>query len=311
MSERSRIRSLAAIFAGVNGAGVRTSIGDDAAVLMPPPGELVVTVDEQVEGTHFRREWLALEDVGYRSTIAAASDVAAMGAAPWVILAALVLPATMSDAEVDKLARGQRAASLELGAPIVGGNLARGPALTIATTVLGVLGPDEHAVTRSGAAPGDGLWLAGMVGLAAAGVRALLADVPADAEALFAWRRPRALVAEGRRMRGIAHAAVDISDGLAGDAAHLARASGVKAVFDGAAVDALASHPAIARAAATLGVPKRDIVLAGGEDYALLCASPGAIAGFVRIGECAVGEGVVVRDGGVDVAVERGFDHFE
>ncbi len=309
MSEATRIEALRALFAGQGGAGapgVRVGIGDDAAVLTPPPGELVLTVDEQVEGTHFRREWLSLADLGYRATMTAASDVAAMAAVPWVLVSALVLPESITDAELDELAGGQRDAARELGASVVGGNLARGAALSIATTALGVA---ASPVRRSGAVAGDGIWLAGGVGLAGAAWRALLAGVDAPPSVLSAWRRPRALVAEGRRMHGVAHAAVDLSDGLARDASHLAAASGVRVVLDGRAIDALVT-PDLARAAGALGVAARALVLGGGEDYAILCASPVPIDGFVRIGECATGEGVVVRDEGRDVAIDAGFDHF-
>ena len=298
MSEATRIEALRALFAGQGGAsapGVRVGIGDDAAVLTPPPGELVLTVDEQVEGTHFRREWLSLADLGYRATMTAASDVAAMAAVPWVLVSALVLPESITDAELDELAGGQRDAARELGASVVGGNLARGAALSIATP--------------SGAVAGDGIWLADGVGLAGAAWRALLAGVDAPPSVLSAWRRPRALVAEGRRMHGVAHAAVDLSDGLARDASHLAAASGVRVVLDGGAIDALVT-PDLARVADALGVAARALVLGGGEDYAILCASPVPIDGFVRIGECATGEGVVVRDEGRDVAIDAGFDHF-
>lgn len=306
MSEATRIEALRALFADRTASGVRVGIGDDAAVLTPPPGEIVLTIDEQVEGTHFRREWLSLADVGYRATMAAASDVAAMAAVPWVLVAALVLPESMTDAELAELAGGQRDAAREIGASIVGGNLARGNALSIATTALGVA---ASPVQRSGATAGDGIWLAGGVGLAGAAWRSLVAHLEAPPSALAAWRRPRALVVEGRRMHGVAHAAVDLSDGLARDASHLAAASGVQVVLDGAALDALVT-PDLARAASALGTSARALVLGGGEDYALLCASPTAIEGFVRIGECASGEGVVVREGGHDVVVDAGFDHF-
>src|SRR5580698_2435153 len=148
--------------------GVRTGIGDDAAVLDSPGGRISWTLDEQVEGVHFRRDLLAWRDVGWRSFMAAASDVAAMGAVAWCALAALVLPDDVDDAALAEIVRGQREAAEEAGAPVVGGNLARGPALSIATTLLGTC---ERAIERGGARPGDGVWLAGRVGLAAAGLR--------------------------------------------------------------------------------------------------------------------------------------------
>ena len=106
------------------------------------------TVDAQVEGTHFRRDLCSWEDVGWRSFMAAASDVAAMGGAPWCALSSLVLAPEVDDADLDALARGQRAAADAAGAPIVGGNLSRGATSSVTTTVLGT---SHRAITRSGA----------------------------------------------------------------------------------------------------------------------------------------------------------------
>ncbi len=143
---------------------MRVGIGDDAAVL--DPGGLVWTVDVQVDGTHFRPEWASWEDIGWRSFMAAASDLAAMGAEPIAALSSLVLAPAIDDQALDAIARGQAAASLAAGAPVVGGNLARGTETSITTTLLGRA---AQPVLRSGAQPGDGVYLAGPVGLAAAG----------------------------------------------------------------------------------------------------------------------------------------------
>lgn len=280
--------------------GVRVGIGDDAAVLEPG---LVWTIDEQVEGVHFRRDLLSLEDIGWRSLMSAASDVCAMGAEPWCALAALVLPKTFADDDLEKLARGQAEAGRVLGAPIAGGNLSRGDAISIATTVLGKLGADP-AILRTGAQPNDGLWLAGNVGLAAAGFRALDAKVEA-AEAVAAWRRPLARVAAGQAMHGKAHAAIDVSDGLALDLSRMA--SGVAMVIDAAAI----VTPELAAAAALLGLDPIDLALGGGEDYAIVCTSPEPIAGFRCIGEITRGEGLHLRqDGGMRPIEPHGWDHF-
>jgi thiamine-monophosphate kinase len=304
VSERSRIERLTQVFRAA-GRGIELGIGDDAAVLAPPSdAKLIWTVDDQVEGTHFRRELLSLEDLGYRATMAAASDVAAMGGVPWCILAALVLPVALRDDELDELTRGQKLASDELGAPMVGGNLARGPTLTVTTTVLGAaVGP----VTRMGAKAGDGLWVAGALGLAAAGFRGLDRGEPVPDAALSAWRRPRALVAEGQAMSGVAHAAVDVSDGLAQDAGHLA--GGLKLLLHADALLATAS-PALLVAAKAIDAEPLDLILAGGEDYALVCASEYPIVGYTRIGEFAEGEGIWLRDGARETRVTGGFDHF-
>jgi thiamine-monophosphate kinase len=316
MDERARIARLAAIFGAPAAPGVRVGIGDDAAVLdlahavhaPAPPDSLVWTIDEQVEGTHFRIDLASFEDIGWRSFMAAASDLAAMGAAPWCALGALVLPATLSDEAFDGILRGQRAAANAVGAPIVGGNLARGPVLSLATTLLGTC---ARPVERRGATPGDGVWMAGRVGLAAAGLRALLAGRGAEAAlgpAVEAWRRPVALVAAGRALGPLARAAVDVSDGLAGDAGHLAAASGVALVLD---EDALRGDPLLEEAAAAVGVPALDLALYGGEDYALVAASPTPIDGFRRIGQVVAGSGVALRGAhGQCAVIARGFDHF-
>jgi thiamine-monophosphate kinase len=314
MDETGRIAMLARILGVGAAAGSRTdievAIGDDAAVLATPGGRgrLVWTIDEQVDKVHFRRDLVSWRDIGWRSFMAAASDIAAMGAVPWCALAAIVLPIDVDDAALAEIARGQRDAAEETGAPVVGGNLARGEALSIATTLLGTC---ERAVERCYARVGDGVWMAGRVGLAAAGLKALERSVGDGSwldTAVAAWRRPRALVSEGRRMAAVAHAAVDVSDGLARDAGHVAEASGVSIVFDEAAILADSELLAAARA---LGENALDLALHGGEDYALVAASSSPIAGFRRIGEVCKGRGLLLRGTDGEREIEaRGFEHF-
>ena len=307
MDEIGRIAMLARVLRA-GGQGIEVGMGDDAAVLSPPGTRLVWTIDEQVEGVHFRRDLASWRDVGWRSYMAAASDVAAMGATPWCALAALVVPENVDDAALEAIAGGQREAAEAARAPVVGGNLARGPALSIATTLLGTC---DGPVERRGAMPGDGLWMAGHVGLAAAGLRALEAGNGTDprlAAAILAWRAPHALFAEGRAMGGRAHAAVDVSDGLARDAGHLAEASEAQLVLDEAA---LVEDQALLEAAGALGVSALDLALHGGEDYALLAACDRPIEGFRRIGEVRAGRGLILRGATDERLLEpRGFDHF-
>jgi thiamine-monophosphate kinase len=319
-SELARVAALRARFTGA-ATGVRVGIGDDAAVFeLPLASEaslLVWTVDAQVEGTHFRTDWVSWEDIGWRSFMAAASDLAAMGAEPAFALSALVLAPSVDDEALDALSRGQAAAAAAVGAPIVGGNLARGTESSITTTLLGRA---EAPVQRSGARPGDGLWLAGPVGLAGAGLALLEgkmhdARMPdADAAACVnAWRRPLARIAEGRALAGAAHAAIDVSDGLAHDAWQLAEASDVRLVLDHAAVLAAGGEALVAGAAASGGDPTAH-ALYGGEDYALLAASAVALPGFVPVGVVeAYGSGprVLMRTArGLEPVERRGFDHF-
>jgi thiamine-monophosphate kinase len=309
VNEVARIAMLARLLAG-RAAGVEVGIGDDAAVLAGAPAntKLVWTIDEQVEGTHFRRDLLSMRDVGWRSLMAAASDVAAMGARPWCVLAALSLPEDVGDEALAAIAGGQAEAAHALGAPVVGGNLARGPVLSIATTVLGCA---ERPVLRAGARPGDVLWLAGSVGLAAAGLRALeraKGDDDRLAVAVAAWRTPVALVEAGVALGRGAHAAIDVSDGVARDAGHVADASGVRLVLE---ESELLRDDSLVGAAAALGEDPIDLALHGGEDYAIVAASPGPLPGFRRIGEVLEGRGLVLRSATGERPIEpRGFDHF-
>jgi thiamine-monophosphate kinase len=312
-TEEARIALLRAALGGVADPRGRIvlGIGDDAAVIAPSASPLVWTVDASVEGVHFRRGLLPLADVGYRATMAAASDLAAMGAAPLGLLAALVLPPWVTDEDLGALASGQREAADALGTAVAGGNLSRGGELSITTTALGTA---ARPLTRAGARPGDQLWMAGPVGLAAAGLSLLERGDTRFPACTAAWQRPRARIADGLRAAVAgARAAIDVSDGLARDVGHLARASDATAVLDAGAV----VGADLSAAAAALGRDPVELALHGGEDYALVAALPAgaALDGFVRIGEMAAfagGARVVLRraDGSVEAVDERGFDHF-
>jgi thiamine-monophosphate kinase len=244
--------------------------------------------------------------------MAAASDLAAMGARPRALLAALVLPEGFSDDDLGALARGQAEAAAELGTAIVGGNLARGGELSVTTTALGEA---DRPLTRAGARPGDDVLVAGPLGLARAGLAALLAgDASAATEAArAAWRRPLARIEAGLRARDAATAAIDVSDGLALDAARLADASELRVVLDEAELRA-ALDPALVTAAAALEGDPLDLAAFGGEDYALVVTVPEGtrIEGFARIGRCEFGAGVVLATalGELRAVPPRGFDHF-
>ncbi len=290
---------------------VEVGIGDDAAVLKPA-GRLVWTVDTAVEHVHFERRWLSLAELGWRSFQAAASDVCAMAGQPTVALSSVIFPAQLSAAQLTQLARGQRAAARSLGCQIVGGNLSRGAQLSITTSVLGSA---PRPLLRSGAKPGHELWLLGELGLAAAGLRLLQAGKArarssAARRALRAFRKPSAQLAAGLALARRAHAAIDISDGLAGDAAHLAQASQVRLVFELAALEAALS-PALRTVSAQLRVSALDLALYGGEDYALLAAGPARArpAGARVIGAVEAGQGVWLARGKARVRAGAGFQH--
>ncbi len=279
--------------------------------LAPGGRKLVWTIDEQVEKTHFRRELAGFFDVGWRSFMAAASDLAAMGAEPWCALSALSLPADFDDEDLDALTRGQHAAAVRLGTSIVGGNLTRGEVVTVATSLLGTA---ERPMLRRGARAGDGIWIAGRVGLAAAGLLALERGIVDEAfeAARDAWLRPWARIAEGRHAAKRAHALVAVSDGLAQDAGHVAEASEVRAIFDEEALRDHAHRIGLDGLAELVELEPLELMLGGGEDYALVAASDVPLEGFWRAGTFEAGQGIALRqiNGRERELLELGYDHF-
>ncbi|MDB4882941.1 MAG: thiamine-monophosphate kinase, partial [Gemmatimonadetes bacterium] len=193
-------------------------IGDDAAIVDIPAGErLVVSTDAAVENVHFRRAWLSAEEIGARATAAALSDLAAMAATPRGLLLALALPDHWR-AELDALARGVGRVASATGCPIVGGNITRAAELSLTLTVLGSA---VHPLERAGAVVGDDVYVTGTLGGPGAALRSWLAGgIPSPEDrARFASPMPR--LHEARWLAALgAHAAIDISDGLLGDAAH-------------------------------------------------------------------------------------------
>lgn len=298
-------------------SSLAVGIGDDAAVLRPE-GPVVVSNDAQVEDVHFRRSWMDDEAIGYRSTMAALSDLAAMGARPLGVVSGLILPDDIDDDALRRLALGQRRAATEVGTAVIGGNLAKGAQLSITSTVLGYA---ERPLLRTGAKEGDVLAVVGRLGLARAGLEALLSDAPFSpvlAPALDAFRAPKAYIAAGRELASVAHACIDLSDGLALDAKRMAEASDVALVLEAEGL----LTPELELAAAALGRPPVTLALEGGDDYALLVAlSPqdfGAVAtkpALRRVGHVEAGEGLWMaetseRDGDRVPVADGGYDHF-
>ena len=206
--------------------GERSSgIGDDAAVLHVPPGmQLVATTDAAVDRVHFRREWCAPDEIGHRAATAAISDIAAMAATPHGVLIALAVPRDCL-ALVEEIGRGIGDAVSAAETAIVGGNVTRAGELSITTTVLGYA---AHPVMRSGAMAGQAVYVTGRFGGPAAAVDAWTRGAEPDAEWRSRYARPAARLHEAKWLadRG-ATAAIDISDGLLADLAHVAHASGV------------------------------------------------------------------------------------
>ena len=288
-------------------------VGDDGALIAPTPGhELVISTDLLVEGTHFLAD-ADPEALGWKTLAVNISDLAAMGAQPrWALLAA-VLPAPTVD-WIEAFARGFFACADSHDIDLIGGDTTRGPR-AFCVTILGEV-PAGKALRRDGAKTGDSIWVSGKLGRAAQGLahlqgRTKLAE-PALSECLAALHRPQPRVALGLALRGIASAAIDVSDGLLADLGHILEQS---------------------RLAARLQIPnlpvaglERDCLLAGGDDYELLFTAAAEfdrdiaeLAGklelpLTRIGEIVAGPpGELVlcdADGSVITPSSRGYDHF-
>lgn len=296
--------------------------GDDAAVLRPAAGEsIVLSVDLSIEGIHFRRAWLTWEAIGYRATAAALSDLAAMGARPLGALVSVALPVELDTAVYVQLASGVTEALAGAEAVLVGGDTSRspGPALIDVTVVGAVTEP----LRRAGAAAGDQVWVTGRLGGAAAAVLALQSALEPPPSARRRFERPIARWREARWLaeRGVPTALIDLSDGLAGDARHVARASEVGFRLR---IDAMPLDDGLEGWSDT-GAARR-IAAGGGEDYELLFTAP---AGHVervraafertfdleltRVGDVVRGSGVAWIDRAgepVDPPAPAGFDHF-
>jgi thiamine-monophosphate kinase len=256
------------------GPQVRLGSGDDAAVTVPG-GAVATSVDALVEGVHFRRETASPRQIGRKAISTALSDLAAMGAAPGEAYVWLGAPEGMDEAELLEVGEGLAAVAAETGTTIAGGDLTRAPVLSLAVTVTGHAPRAEDFVTRAGARPGDTLVVTGELGGAAAGLL-LLEDPSLDGDAALRARQldPTPRLAAGQALAAAgATAMIDLSDGLAGDAGHLASASGALLVVD---ADALPIAPGVVAVAAATGRDPLELAAAGGEDYELLAALPPA-----------------------------------
>ena len=236
-----------------------SGIGDDAAIVDIPAGEqLVVSTDASIENVHFRREWLSPEEIAYRATMAALSDIAAMAAAPRGFLVALTIPERWV-ADLAALADGIGAASRAADCPILGGDITRGTALGITITVLGSAAVPAR---RDAAQPGDRIYVTGVLGGPATALRALELGEQPQALHLERFARPRARLREGLWLaQHGARALIDISDGLVSELRHLAVASGIEVRIDADRIPVMR------------GCSLEDAA-SGGEEYELVVSVP-------------------------------------
>ena len=299
-------------------------IGDDCALLQPTPGlQWAISSDMLVEGRHFLSTTRP-ERLGHKALAVNLSDLAACGAKPVAFTLALALP-RVDESFLAGLAQGLFALADAHGIELVGGDTTAGP-LNLCITVFGELPPGQ-ALRRDGARPGDVLWVShpvdGGIGDARLALEVFRGQIRLSGDDFdtvrVAMEQPQPRVALGLGLRGVATAAIDLSDGLVGDLGHVLHRSGVAAVID---VDALPISPVLARQPL---VVQRECALAGGDDYELLFAAPAgacaqvlaaaAAAGVAarRIGWIEAGSGLRLQDthGAAAGLVPPGYDHFK
>ena len=302
-------------------SGIRLGIGDDCALLRIRRGEeLAVTTDLSIEGRHFRLDWHSAEAVGHRALARGLSDLAAMGARPVAAFLSLGLPKELTAALkggswVERFYDGLLALASEYKVPLAGGDLAESP-LAIADIVLVGAVPKGGALLRSGARAGDRIFVTGSLGGSAAELKELsegplkFFSAARDQEHPHLYPRPRLAQGLWLRTRGLASAAMDLSDGLSTDLNHLCEESGVAALIDAAALPL--------GAGATL-----EMALHGGEDYELLFTAPpdakipDKIAGVActaigHVGKARRnGERVLLKtQSGLEPMKSKGWEHF-
>ncbi|MGD8361421.1 MAG: thiamine-phosphate kinase [Gemmatimonadota bacterium] len=298
--------------------GILVGPGDDCAVL---DGGLVASVDLSVEGVHFRRSWISMAEAGYRATAAALSDLAAVAAEPLGVLLSMALDPGEAEETASSIQSGATEACRGVGATILGGDLSRSPGPAVLDVV--VLGHSDRPLLRSGSVPGDEVWVTGWLGGSRAAVESWDGGKapPGRLRAAFVHPTPRIREARWLAEHAPLHAGIDLSDGLLGDAGHLAAAAEVALIIDPQRL------PFLPELEAWSG--ERDeclrLALHGGEDYELcITAPPGALGPLApafekefgiplsQVGEVADGRGVRLRGSlGVKGVPHGGFSHFE
>ncbi|WP_233096209.1 thiamine-phosphate kinase [Alicyclobacillus sp. SO9] len=327
MQEFERIERLRKRVEGTVNKHVKVAIGDDAAVVGTEPDEdHVVTTDTMVEGVHFLPTTMSWYDIGYKCMAASVSDVAAMGGRPIAAVLALAVPEELDFEHLEMVYDGVAGLCKEFSCSLAGGDLTRtsGP-LVLTSTVLGAV-PKDRALLRSGAQPGDVVFVTGQVGTSAAGLELLVgtAVVPVDSqlELRQAHQRPLPQVTAGQILLDAgASACNDISDGLASEANEIAAMSGVRLRIDSARIPI---SPAVRDFSRAVRKNPLDYAWYGGEDYQLIgtassrsfavalarCESVGVK--LTAIGRVEAGDGVVAEDenGTLNVIEAKGFNHF-
>jgi thiamine-monophosphate kinase len=312
-----RPRGVAHVGVGRARNDVLAGIGDDCAVLRLRPGQdSLVTTDFSLEGIHFRREWHSPESVGHRCLVRGLSDIAAMGGEPVAVFLSLALPRDVPQWWVVRFARGLIGLGEKIGVSLAGGDTAESPNGVLVDIIVIGAAPKGKSVLRSGAKPGDRIYVSGKLGGSAAAVVRMQSNAktkfnPRDYRRHF-YPEPRIEPGRILREKGLASAMIDTSDGLSTDLAHLCEESGVGAEIEAALIPR-----------ASVGRPARevdlDLALHGGEDYELLFTSPpgkrlpSQIAGvaLTHIGDITRSSKILLRDAnGAHELKPQGWEHF-
>lgn len=331
ISEDELVHAIRRVLSG-EAPGVVIGVGDDAAVVDAGRHQVILTTDMLIEGVHFERAFASAHDLGHKAITVNVSDVAAMGGSPRFGLVSIGFPPDVETPWVMELYGGVREAADEYGLAVIGGDTNRAGKVVVSVTVVGAVAAG-HAVTRSGARPGDSVVVTGALGAAAGGLRLARADPHDVREALASdWGRrlvqahirPVARVGEGETLASVgATAMIDISDGLALDLSRVCAESGVGATVSFAEVPVAEDLDDLAK---SLGgdLDPLDLALHGGEDYELLATLPAdAVAAAAekiaeRFGTALSVVGTVTEEGlravepdGTERPLEpKGWDHF-
>ena len=305
-SESEVIAELSKIFTR-HDPRVLVGIGDDAAVVTSPLQKTVITTDMAVEGVHFRREWSTPDEIGQKITAANLADVYAMGATPEHLVVAISLTGHESMVWIKELARGIEMEARSCDVLVIGGDIVRGPVITISMTAIGQI---DRPILRVGAKVGDRIVLSNLPGWSAAGLFLLQHNINVSAlsparcveRALAQFRAPSVPYVDAIGLRN-AHAMCDISDGLLIQAGQMATQT--KFLIRSNLLELHPDFADLTGLAAQVGADVWDWVAAGGEDHAFLAAGIG-LAGF-EIGEVVPGVGVELQ--GV-AKTPQGFHHF-
>ncbi len=322
---------------GTSPATLVVGVGDDAAIIEPDRGKLLVlTTDALVEGVHFDHAFCPMRAIGHKALAANLSDVAAMGATPRYALLSLALPPSLAITALDQLVAGFSALATRHATAVVGGNITTSPGpLFVDVTAVGSV-KRRRALTRAGARPGDILYMSGVVGAAAAGLGLLRAGTPPVADIdkqdgtpardldrcrdRYLYPEPRLRLGMHLAHHGAARSCIDLSDGLADGARQLASASGTGVVVDAAAIPVA---PGARMWFGQQGVDPVTAALAGGEDYELLFTSPPGMRRRVDAARRRSGKPIltpigyvtketdcVLRRDGHDEPLPAGYEHF-